>query len=103
MLGVTIVGRDDDRTARGILRSVVNTVVMLVVVLLLWQAVVSFSGISSYVGKGPVDVWRFLLGADGRGREQQGPKGRHQHPGQGLVADDGDTVALPQYDAVHAR
>jgi ABC-type nitrate/sulfonate/bicarbonate transport system permease component len=42
-------------------RSLLNAVLTVVVVLALWQAVISFSGISPYVGKGPLDVWRFLF------------------------------------------
>ena len=37
------------------------TAVTLVIVVLAWQAVISFSGISTHVGKGPADVWRFLV------------------------------------------
>ena len=42
-------------------RSAVYTTVTLVIVVLAWQAVISFSGISTHVGKGPADVWRFLV------------------------------------------
>ena len=42
-------------------RSAVYTAVTLVIVVLAWQAVISFSGISTHVGKGPADVWRFLV------------------------------------------
>lgn len=42
-------------------RSLLNTVITLVIVVALWQAVVSFGGISPYVAKGPADVWRFLF------------------------------------------
>jgi len=42
-------------------RSAVYTAVTLVIVVLAWQAVISFSGISAHVGKGPADVWRFLV------------------------------------------
>lgn len=42
-------------------RSAIYTVITLVIVLIAWQAVVSFSGISSYVGKGPGSVWNFLF------------------------------------------
>lgn len=42
-------------------RALVDTVVTLVVVLALWQAVVSLTGVSHYVAKGPVDVWRYLV------------------------------------------
>lgn len=45
-------------------RSVFNTGITLLIVLALWQAVVSFGGISPYVAKGPVDVWNFLFVTD---------------------------------------
>jgi ABC-type nitrate/sulfonate/bicarbonate transport system permease component len=41
-------------------RSAIYTVITLVIVLIAWQAVVTYGGISSYVGKGP-DVWNFLF------------------------------------------
>jgi len=44
-----------------IARSLVNALITLIVVVALWQAVVSFTGISEYVAKGPADVWRFLF------------------------------------------
>lgn len=46
-------------------RSLLNTVVTLVIVVALWQAVVSFGGISPYVAKGPADVWEFLFSGEG--------------------------------------
>ena len=56
-----------DRT-KALLRSLgrigVYTVITLGIVLLLWQCVVSFSGLSSYVGKGPADVYRFMFVTD---------------------------------------
>jgi ABC-type nitrate/sulfonate/bicarbonate transport system permease component len=42
-------------------RGVINAVATLVIVLLLWQAIISFSGISPYVAKGPLEVWNFLF------------------------------------------
>ena len=42
-------------------RSAINALVTLVVVLGLWQAVVSFTGISAYVAKGPAEVWAYLF------------------------------------------
>jgi ABC-type nitrate/sulfonate/bicarbonate transport system permease component len=42
-------------------RSLGNAGITFAVVLLLWQAIVSFSGISPFVAKGPVDVWNFLF------------------------------------------
>ncbi|WP_137845335.1 ABC transporter permease subunit [Microbacterium sp. 2FI] len=49
---------------RTIGRSVGNAGITFAVVLLLWQGIVSFSGISPYVAKGPVDVWNFLFTAE---------------------------------------
>jgi ABC-type nitrate/sulfonate/bicarbonate transport system permease component len=42
-------------------RSLVNAVLTLLIVLALWQAVVSFTDVSPYVAKGPADVWNFLF------------------------------------------
>jgi ABC-type nitrate/sulfonate/bicarbonate transport system permease component len=55
--------RSDRRRSlgRGVLRALLNGTLTIVVVLALWQAVVSFTGISSYVAKGPIDVWMFLF------------------------------------------
>jgi ABC-type nitrate/sulfonate/bicarbonate transport system permease component len=47
--------------ARSIGRALVNAALTFAIVLLLWQAVVSFTGISPYVAKGPLDVWDFLF------------------------------------------
>ena len=47
--------------AKAVGRALLNTLVTLVVVLALWQAVVSLTGVSHYVAKGPVDVWRYLV------------------------------------------
>ncbi len=46
---------------RAAARAAGNAVVTLLIVLLLWQAVVSFTGISPYVAKGPLQVWQFLI------------------------------------------
>jgi ABC-type nitrate/sulfonate/bicarbonate transport system, permease component len=46
---------------RTIGRSLGNAGITFAVVLLLWQAIVSFTGISPYVAKGPADVWSFLF------------------------------------------
>jgi len=46
---------------RTVLRSSVNAIVALVVILLLWQAVVSLTGISPYVAKGPAQVIEHLF------------------------------------------
>lgn len=42
-------------------RSLLNAVVTIAIVLLLWQAVVSLTGVSPYVAKGPVDVFEHLF------------------------------------------
>ena len=42
-------------------RALLNTVVTLVIVLALWQAVISFSSTSDFVAKGPLDVWNYLF------------------------------------------
>lgn len=46
---------------RAIGRSLLNAALVIVIVLLLWQAIVSFAGVSPYVAKGPADVFRFLF------------------------------------------
>ena len=62
-------------TLRSFGRSLLNALITFVVLLVLWQAVVSLTGISPYVAKGPVDVWRFLfVGEDaGAHRDQLMP------------------------------
>ncbi|RLK52292.1 ABC transporter permease [Microbacterium telephonicum] len=47
--------------ARSFGRSLGNALITIVVLLALWQAVVSFTGISPYVAKGPLDVFAFLF------------------------------------------
>ncbi|GAA4812442.1 ABC transporter permease [Nocardioides caeni] len=46
---------------RTVVRSLVNAFLVVGIALLLWQAVVSFAGVSPYVAKGPADVFRFLF------------------------------------------
>lgn len=46
---------------RTIGRSLLTACATLLIVLALWQAVVSFAGVSPYVAKGPLDVFRFLF------------------------------------------
>lgn len=55
--------RADRRKAlrRTVLRSLGNACITILVLLLLWQGVVSLTGISPYVAKGPLDVWQFLF------------------------------------------
>lgn len=55
--------RRDRRRAflRSLGRSLFNALLTLVVLLVLWQGVVSLTGISSFVAKGPLDVWDFLF------------------------------------------
>lgn len=47
--------------AKTIGRSSLNAVITLLIVLAAWQAIVSFTGISPYVAKGPMEVWNFLF------------------------------------------
>lgn len=49
---------------RALGRSLGNAGITLVVLLLLWQAIVSFAGIPSFVAKGPLDVWEFLFAGE---------------------------------------
>ncbi|AYF99627.1 ABC transporter permease [Protaetiibacter intestinalis] len=54
--------RDRGRAfGRSVGRSLGNALLTIVIVLALWQAIVSFTGISPYVAKGPLDVWDFLF------------------------------------------
>ena len=56
------VRRDRGRAlARSVGRALVDAALTFAIVLLLWQAVVSLTGISPYVAKGPLDVWDFLF------------------------------------------
>ncbi|GAA1998807.1 ABC transporter permease [Microbacterium ulmi] len=57
---------------RSLRRSLGNAAITFAIVLLLWQAIVSFTGISPYVAKGPVDVWNHLFaGADAASHRAQ--------------------------------
>lgn len=49
------------RMRRTIGRSLGNGGITLLVLVLLWQGVVSLTGISPFVAKGPLDVWTFLF------------------------------------------
>jgi len=49
------------QTARAIGRALFDALMTVVIVLALWQAVVSFAGVSPYVAKGPLDVFQFLF------------------------------------------
>lgn len=46
---------------RSLGRVALYTVITLVIVLVAWQAIVSYAGISPYVAKGPGDVWKFMF------------------------------------------
>jgi ABC-type nitrate/sulfonate/bicarbonate transport system permease component len=46
---------------RAVGRSLLTFVLTLVVVVVLWVGVIELFGISSYVAKGPVDVWTYLV------------------------------------------
>lgn len=46
---------------RSVGTSLLNTAITLIIVLALWQALVSFTSISPFVAKGPMDVFNFLF------------------------------------------
>lgn len=48
-------------TVRALARSVGNSLITVLIVLGIWQLIISFGGISPYVAKGPMDVWQFLF------------------------------------------
>lgn len=58
--------RADRRRAlsAAVLRALGNAVITIVVLLVVWQGVVSLTGISPYVAKGPLDVWNHLFADD---------------------------------------
>ena len=55
--------RADRRRAvsKAVLRALGNAAITIVVLLVLWQGIVSLTGISPYVAKGPLDVWNYLF------------------------------------------
>jgi ABC-type nitrate/sulfonate/bicarbonate transport system permease component len=55
--------RADRRRAvsKAVLRALGNALITIVVLLVMWQGIVSLTGISPYVAKGPLDVWNFLF------------------------------------------
>ncbi|QEO09921.1 ABC transporter permease [Protaetiibacter larvae] len=56
------VRRDRGRAlGRSVGRALVNAALTFAIVLLLWQGIVSLTGISPYVAKGPLDVWDYLF------------------------------------------
>ncbi|HET6395066.1 MAG TPA: ABC transporter permease subunit [Blastococcus sp.] len=55
---------------RAVGRSLLTFALTLVVVLALWVAVIEFFGISSYVAKGPLDVWEYLVTDDDAGEHR---------------------------------
>jgi ABC-type nitrate/sulfonate/bicarbonate transport system permease component len=64
VLTTTPAGFRRERTAdfgKSVGRSLLNAALTLGIVLGLWQAVVSFTSVSPYVAKGPVDVWNYLF------------------------------------------
>lgn len=66
--------RADRRRAlgRAFGKALLNALITFVVLLVLWQAVVSLTGISPYVAKGPLDVWNFLfVGEDAAAHRDQ--------------------------------
>jgi ABC-type nitrate/sulfonate/bicarbonate transport system permease component len=46
---------------KGAARSAVNVAVSLVVVVVIWVASLKLLDVSSYIGKGPLDVWNYLF------------------------------------------
>lgn len=46
---------------KAIGRGLLNALVTIIIVLALWQAVITFTSVSPYVAKGPLDVWNFLF------------------------------------------
>jgi ABC-type nitrate/sulfonate/bicarbonate transport system permease component len=57
--------RDTSRSVlRAVGRSLLTFALTLVVVVALWVAVIELFGISSYVAKGPLDVWAYLVTDD---------------------------------------
>lgn len=46
---------------KAVLRALGNAAITIVVLLVLWQGIVSLTGISPYVAKGPLDVWNYLF------------------------------------------
>jgi ABC-type nitrate/sulfonate/bicarbonate transport system permease component len=46
---------------RTLTRSLLNALITLLVVLALWQSVISFTTISPFVAKGPAEVWQYLF------------------------------------------
>jgi ABC-type nitrate/sulfonate/bicarbonate transport system permease component len=57
--------RDTSRSVlRAVGRSLLTFALTLVVVVALWVAVIELFGISSYVAKGPLDVWEYLVTDD---------------------------------------
>jgi ABC-type nitrate/sulfonate/bicarbonate transport system permease component len=48
-------------TGKAVGRAVLNAVLTIVIVVALWQAVISFTSVSPYVAKGPVQVFEFLF------------------------------------------
>lgn len=57
---------------RSLGRSVLNALATVLIVLALWWAVVNLTGISTYVAKGPADVWEFLFAADDAAENRAG-------------------------------
>jgi ABC-type nitrate/sulfonate/bicarbonate transport system permease component len=55
--------RADRRRAvsKAVLRALGNALITIVVLLVMWQGIVSLTGISPYVAKGPLEVWDFLF------------------------------------------
>lgn len=57
---------------RSVGRSLINALATVLIVLALWWAVVNLTGISTYVAKGPGEVWEFLFTADDAAENRMG-------------------------------
>ncbi|GAA3694033.1 ABC transporter permease [Arthrobacter ginkgonis] len=51
----------DAQRLRGLGRTALNVLVSLAIVLILWVVALKVLDVSSYIGKGPLDVWEYLM------------------------------------------
>ncbi|WP_258039064.1 ABC transporter permease [Microbacterium sp. Ru50] len=71
-MGLGEVGRMIVALRRSVGRSLINALATVLIVLALWWAVVNLTGISTYVAKGPGEVWEFLFTADDAAENRMG-------------------------------